>query len=258
MWAEEKDARAEKGCVGLTRGKRNDIAHKQWKIVIAEGDAWFHTTRKDKRALKHYKEKAAFLMPLTGQVLGDRRQKWHDEQMELQRLTDEGVRPVGEFQLSKTKHEQKSCEDRSKFGDAAGWRRALEREGHASQSSGSAASPQALPGIPSSARSSTDREGHASQEEPKARRFPTPEVTTRLSARAEPDEQQHSPPLVRINRLLWKTVTDKNFAFAKIGSSLSRYNIERRHALLDPDSPAVYSCISLKKRADSRTRAVQK
>ena len=42
--------------MALARGKRNDIARKKWKIVIAEGDEWFYTTRRDKIALKHYKK----------------------------------------------------------------------------------------------------------------------------------------------------------------------------------------------------------
>ena len=244
MWAEEREVRSTKGCVPVARSKRNEDASNKWKIEIAQADAWFYATRKDKTALRHYKEKAALLMPLSGKVLGKRRQQWYDEQVELQRLTDEGSRPVGEFQKTKTQHEQTLFIDRSKFGDATTWRETLDREGHASQSSGSGALPQPSSGAQGSTYSSTDREGNASPEA-KARTFPTPEVTTKLQAREFPDANCHSPPLVKVNRSWWKSASDKTVAIAKIGPSISRWNVEPKHAMLNPGYPSVYSCITM-------------
>ena len=73
-------------------------------------------------------------------------------------------------------------------------------------------------------------------------------MTTKLQAREvpdEPDEKQLSPPLVKVNRAWWKSASDKTLAIAKIGPNLTRWNVEARHALLNPESPAVYSCITI-------------
>ena len=71
MYAEQKDTRAAKGCVPMVRPGREDVARNMWDIVISEGDARFHTTRKNKHALKQYKQKAAFLM--TGEKMSEKK-----------------------------------------------------------------------------------------------------------------------------------------------------------------------------------------